>query len=82
MKLEEQMKLWMEGQSMHLGERPGGLCCPDFSCCKPDLQWPAEKRREFAEADDDKRYDMLLGALGALLDYEEIRKVHIIGREE
>lgn len=82
MTCDEQLKLWVGGKSVHNPDRPGGgECCPDFSCCQPALLWPKEKREEFAAADEEKRFGMLSGALRALLDYHEIRKVHVTGEK-
>lgn len=77
---EEQLQKWVEGKSIHNenGNKQGGECCPDFSCCKPGLKWPKEKRELFANSDEKTQSGMLMGALRALMDYEEIRKVRII----
>lgn len=80
----EQMEKWVEGESIHNGERsdPMSECCPDFSCCNPGMKWSTEKRKEFAKAmydkDESKKMSMLGEALGQLLEYNEIRKVHIV----
>lgn len=44
----EQLKLWMEGTSLHNDETDE--CCPDFSCCAPELQAPDEERTAFCAA--------------------------------
>lgn len=44
---EEHLDLWIGGRSEHDDE---GLCCPDFSCCFPELLWPVEERRVFKAA--------------------------------
>lgn len=41
----EQLSFWSTGISIHNPWRDE--CCPDFSCCQKELQWPAEKRMEF-----------------------------------
>lgn len=80
MTIDEQLKLWVEGKSVHNGaKRDEGICCPDFSCCHPGLQWPKEKREAFMAATEKEQSRMLAGSLGAMLDYLEIRKVHIVG---
>lgn len=52
-----QLMEWVEGRPWHnpftpdgrYGEKPeDGECCPDFSCCVPDVLQPREKREEFA----------------------------------
>jgi len=40
-------------------------CCPDFSCCQPELLADEKTRRAFAEADDETRMSMLGMFLGA-----------------
>lgn len=50
MSKEEQLKKWIEGESIHNGATPEkGECCPDFSCCRPALKTePREAREEYA----------------------------------
>jgi hypothetical protein len=42
-------------------------CCPDFSCCKPQLGWPLGKRVKFLSAGQGEREKMMMGALGDLI---------------
>jgi hypothetical protein len=58
-----------------------GECCPDFSCCRPKLLWPEEKRRLFVQADQRTRETMLVGSLGALIADAGLR-AHVIGGPE
>lgn len=44
-----------------------GECCPDFSCCNPDLQWPKELRQKFKEADEAVRESMLIMSLSQVM---------------
>ena len=44
----EQLGLWLEGKSVHNDER--NECCPDFSCCKPELLADLEVRQLFHTA--------------------------------
>lgn len=44
----EQLKLWLEGTSVHNPETDE--CCPDFSCCAPALQASNEERARFCAA--------------------------------
>ena len=62
---EEQLDLWVQGQSVHNAERDE--CCPDFSCCRPELLQPPEVRASFQRADDDERFKYLMDFLHALL---------------
>ena len=44
MTYEKQVQLWVEGDSVHDGQ-----CCPDFSCCRPELLAPKEERELFQQ---------------------------------
>jgi len=59
----------------------GGMCCPDFSCCQPELKWPKQQRERFAEVhragNEEEALSMQMEALVGLLDYTETRNVHI-----
>ena len=63
--------MWVAGDSQHLGEKkaPDSLCCPDFSCCVPELAWPLDLRRKFYEADEQGRFAMLQMSLQHIVDY-------------
>lgn len=73
-----QLREWAEGRPWHNPWAPGetapnyscegGECCPDFSCCRPDLIWPREKRYAFVAAGEEKREHMLVGSLANLSD--------------
>lgn len=45
---EEQLELWLDGKSVHNIETDE--CCPDFSCCRPELLAPIEIREIFVKA--------------------------------
>lgn len=64
----KQLELWVAGESVHNDARDE--CCPDFSCCKPDLLWPKWKRVQFADAsiydDDDTTSRLLAESIEAL----------------
>jgi hypothetical protein len=65
-KPDEQLKMWAEGNSVCPNTRHE--CCPDFSCCKPKLAWPLDKRAKFMAAGQGEREKMMMGALGALVE--------------
>lgn len=47
----DQCGAWADGRSYH--EKENGECCPDFSCCVPDLfEKDQQKRRDLS---DEKR---------------------------
>jgi len=85
MKSEEQLEQWLKGNPLHDNEK-GGWCCPDFSCCCPDLLAPVEVREVFVAAKksgNDKIVSrMLMEFLGKMLSKEfSEKKVHIAGLE-
>lgn len=45
--LLRQTRLWREGHSIH--NQVNGECCPDFSCCHPDMLTPKAKRHAMAD---------------------------------
>ncbi len=57
---DEQVERWANGESVH---RAAGVCCPDFSCCKPELAAEPEVRRAFAASNEDER----MAFIGAFL---------------
>lgn len=73
---DEQLAQWLEGDPRH--NDVDEECCPDFSCCQPDLLAPRETREAFARADAAAREGMLMGFLGALAANVPAR-VHVAG---
>lgn len=78
----EQTERWVAGDSVHVRVGSSWECCPDFSCCYPDLRRPKAERVAFAKADVPAREAFSAAALGAL-----VRKcsggtgrVHIVGQ--
>ena len=78
----EQLTLWVEGTSLHDHEHE--QCCPDFSCCQPQLLASKEEREHFLVSEDIERDRMLIMFLGRALPLMTSAKVHIAGpqREE
>ncbi len=75
----EQMDLWVEGKSVHNPDRDE--CCPDFSCCRPDLLAPVEERKLFRDRPE-IRHDMLMMFLSkAIASYNPDKKVYVAGFE-
>ena len=82
---DEQLAKWVAGESLHrdVDGIKGGECCPDFSCCKPDLLQPPDVRQAFAAADEATRYKFLGTFLAAMIAVAvPEKKVHIAGRGE
>jgi len=90
MKPSEQLQRWVDGDPVHNNEHPagieGGECCPDFSCCKPELLAPPEVRQAFKKAhdegDDATVRQMLAGFLGALIKgegHEVVTSADVVG---
>lgn len=63
MTCEEQLAEWVKGNPIHNTGRDE--CCPDFSCCQPELLAPLEVREKFAKADDEARMGFLMHFMGA-----------------
>lgn len=62
MEPNQQLAKWVAGNSVHNGATPAeGECCPDFSCCRPELAWPSSRRLVFLLATDQDRQRMLRG---------------------
>ncbi len=76
---DEQEELWLGGHSVHNPTRKE--CCPDFSCCRPNLKWPYDVRQRFVMGTEEERAELLSLALASLLSGEN---VYIVGpyREE
>lgn len=75
---EEQILEWVCGKPIHNDERDE--CCPDFSCCQPELLVPFSVRRKFQEADEATRFGMLMQFLGAAFEAAAPdKKIHIAG---
>jgi len=55
---------WVAGESLH--NPVENECCPDFSCCHPDLKAPRKVREKFANADRETRETMLGFFIAAL----------------
>jgi len=71
---DEQLRLWVEGKPAHADE-----CCPDFSCCVPELLAPEHERKAFADATQEGRYAFLGGFLARAFANHGKTKVHIAG---
>lgn len=60
--VSHQLEMWLKGKPWHNPIRDE--CCPDFSCCRPELLAPYDVRKTFCEAyhakQDDKMDAMLL----------------------
>ena len=70
----EQLAKWAAGESIH-----GDQCCPDFSCCEPELKAPDAERRLFMERPE-LREQLCIGYLGrALAALGKDKEVHIAG---
>jgi hypothetical protein len=74
--IDHQLAEWLEGRPAHNTSRDE--CCPDFSCCRPELLAPRETREAFVRADQETRSHFLGGFLHAALAGHS-RTVHIAG---
>ena len=87
-----QLQEWLAGRPWHNPWAPGaaqafpddrakGECCPDFSCCRPDMIWAEDRRIAFVTATDEAREGMLFGALCGLTRTTD-DQVYIAGQTE
>jgi len=77
MTCDEQLNKWLAGNSVHNNDGCDE-CCPDFSCCRPELLAPLEEREHFVVSNDLERQRMLMMFLGRLISTSP-NKVHITG---
>ena len=71
-KVESQRQLseWVAGRPFHLkieGVAEYESCCPDFSCCTPEMLQPVEVRKAFLVANEDDRTKFLGGFLQGMM---------------
>jgi len=59
----EQLKLWLDGTPTHNPD--SDECCPDFSCCVPELLAPVEERFGFVQAWERGEVPIMESFLGA-----------------
>lgn len=76
--VEEQLRAWVAGDSKH--NEFSDECCPDFSCCRPELQWSKESREAFGNADEGMREAMLTHGLTGLIA-ENAKTVYVAGTD-
>lgn len=78
---DEQLVEWVRGNPLHNDTRDE--CCPDFSCCTPELLADVDTRKAFVKADEVTRMSMLGMFLGAALAEMGIEKeVHLTGFDD
>lgn len=65
MEIKDQLSEWVKGNPIHNTER--NECCPDFSCCKPDLKADRETRERFYQAFQEKDHDTIMKMLTMFL---------------
>lgn len=72
--VNHQVKWWAAGYPTH--NPVGDECCPDFSCCQPQLLMGEKSRQAFlrvhVSGDDATRSQMLMMSLGAALSGENV----------
>lgn len=72
--VDHQVKHWAAGIPTH--NPVGDECCPDFSCCQPQLLMDEKTRQVFLAAhesgDHETRSQMLVMSLGAALSGENV----------
>lgn len=63
--IDYQLREWVAGRPHH--NKVLNECCPDFSCCIPELLVDSSTRQEFASASPAKKSSMLMSFLGSML---------------
>jgi len=79
MTANEQLVKWVNGDPVH--DKKRDICCPDFSCCRPELLAPEERRIEFLGATEEKRNEMPFKFLAKALQTGTDKKVYVTGKE-
>ena len=75
----EQVSLWVAGDSVHNDTDGQDECCPDFSCCLPDLLVHKEMRLQF-QNEPDQKYKLLGMFLKKLLASQgKSDTTHVVG---
>ena len=75
---DDQLALWLRGESVHNADR--GECCPDFSCCKPELLAPKDEREAFVKLGEKGRMGLLGAFLGRAIELAgKGEKIYVIG---
>ena len=81
MTADEQLAEWVKGNSQCPNDR--GECCPDFSCCRPELLADEVMRKAFVNGTSETRNAFLGGYLGAAMSLAaENKKVYIAGVDD
>lgn len=78
----EQIEKWAAGESIHNPDR--NECCPDFSCCFPELKWTNSTREQYlhhARKNDRGRLRMLLVSSLKTLASSIDREVKVINSD-
>lgn len=74
-----QLSQWVSGFSFHNGV--DDMCCPDFSCCYPEIVTPLEKRQEFFKLYKEKGSEATIPMIAEFLKAVQGQDIHIIGAE-
>lgn len=75
--IEHQLKEWLAGRPWH--NTVSDECCPDFSCCAPQMLAPLATRKAFVEASPDDRLKFLGGFLSAGIGELTDAKIYVAG---
>lgn len=90
----EQLDLWVAGKLAgtgkaghvfkKIGKHEIEECCPDFSCCQPELLASEWLRKEFKD-NEKGREKMLFGFLGQMISKMDVgkgKKIYITGGQD
>ncbi len=80
---DQQLTEWVKGNSIHNKDRDE--CCPDFSCCRPELLAPVHERKAFAKyylsGDEKSANGMLMAFLSRVLSKISDKKIYVTEQE-
>lgn len=65
MNREQQINAWVDGKSIH--NHDDGICCPDFSCCHPELMADKTERIRYKNSNLQQRAMMLCDFLAIFM---------------
>ena len=83
MTYDEQLAEWLKGNSIHNDDTES--CCPDFSCCLPDLLVDQQTRQAFVNANEELRMSMLGMFFGKAIEQMtkgDGKKVYVVGADD
>jgi hypothetical protein len=70
----DQLNHWCNGESIH--NEIDDECCPDFSCCNPEINTAQELKEAFRTATINEHQEVIMYMLGSFLGNMIIQKTN------